>query len=226
MNRNHSPLLLVSGQPGAGKTTLCIRVAALLREAGVSVGGLVSPARMEGGRKTGILARSLASGEERLLAEAAPGKTLGWERIYNLLGELPREGRHQTRLGAVPSGAEPTITDRTEADAVPPSEEHRFADRVPGWRFDEQVLRWGAGVIQLAAACDVLVVDELGPLELRQGRGWLTALDILAARRTGCALVVVRPSLVDEFRARFSGREIEVVSAESNPERLVKRCMT
>ena len=111
MSRNRSSLLLVSGLPGAGKTMLCIRVAALLREAGVSVGGLVSPARMEGGRKTGILARSLASGEERLLAEAAP-----------LSGEWPREGRHQTRLGAVPSGAKPTITDRTEADAVPPAE--------------------------------------------------------------------------------------------------------
>ena len=160
MSRTHPSLLVLSGPPGAGKTTLCIRVAALLREADVSVGGLVSPARMEGGHTTGILARSLASGEERLLAEAASGET-------------------------------------------------------PSWRFDEQVLRWGAGVIQHAVDCEALVVDELGPLELRQGRGWHTALDVLAARRAGCALVVVRPSLLDAFRARFAGHDIEVIHPET-----------
>ena len=104
MNRNPTSLLVVSGPPGAGKTTLCIRVAAQL---GARIGGLVSPARMEGGRKTGILVRDLASGEERLLAQV----------------EWPREGRHQPRPGAVPSDAISTTPDRTEADAVPPGAE-------------------------------------------------------------------------------------------------------
>ena len=163
MNRNPTSLLVVSGPPGAGKTTLCIQVAAQL---GAHVGGLVSPARLEGGRKTGILVRDLASGEERLLAEAIPGHS-------------------------------------------------------PGWRFDERVLRWGAELIQQASDSEVLVVDELGPLELRQGRGWHTALDVLAARRAGFALVVVRPSLVDDFRARFAGRAIEVIHPETEADVVV-----
>ena len=92
----------------------------------------------------------------------------------------------------------------------------------PAWRFDEQVLRWGAGVIEQAASCEVLVVDELGPLELRQGGGWHIALEVLAARRAGCDLVVVRPSLVETLRAHFPGRDIKVVPAGAGAEELVK----
>ena len=44
-------------------------------------------------------------------------------------------------------------------------------------------------------------MDEIGPLELDRGRGWVNALDVLCAGQFGLAVVVVRPSLVDAFRA-------------------------
>jgi hypothetical protein len=44
-----------------------------------------------------------------------------------------------------------------------------------------------------------LVIDEIGPLELLDGRGWVTALDVLRSRAYGGALVVCRPGLLEEL---------------------------
>jgi len=64
------------------------------------------------------------------------------------------------------------------------------------YRLDPAALAWGAGVLARAVPCDLLVVDELGPLEIRQRRGWAVALDLLRNGRFRLALIVVRPELV------------------------------
>jgi nucleoside-triphosphatase THEP1 len=69
------------------------------------------------------------------------------------------------------------------------------------YRFDTDAMAWGAAILDSACPCDVLVVDEIGPLELERGQGWVNALPILRVGRFGLAVVVVRPSLVDAFRA-------------------------
>jgi nucleoside-triphosphatase THEP1 len=80
--KKRSPRIFVlSGESGAGKTNLCIRTVALLQQAGAQVAGVVSPACVEGGRKTGIFVRDIRSGEQRRLAErrGRNGSTeLGW----------------------------------------------------------------------------------------------------------------------------------------------------
>jgi nucleoside-triphosphatase len=68
-----------------------------------------------------------------------------------------------------------------------------------GWQFYYAGLEWGAAVLASATPSDVLVVDELGPLELLRGEGWTVALDVLQAGRYHLAVVVVRPSLVQHF---------------------------
>lgn len=73
----------------------------------------------------------------------------------------------------------------------------------PGWIFDEAVMAWGNAVLQAATPCDWLIVDELGPLEWEQGRGWtagLAAVDSGAYNRT---VVVVRPELLPLALARW-----------------------
>ncbi len=146
---------VLSGEAGVGKTTLCIRAAGLLQQAGLRVAGVVSPARLEDGAKTGIFAQDIRSGERRLLAE------------------------------------------RGNRDGL-------------GWSFDTDALRWGADVLRAAPPCDVLVVDELGPLEMKHDAGWMAAWDILNSH-AGAAIVVVRPSLVEEFRRRVGGRNVKVI---------------
>lgn len=84
--------------------------------------------------------------------------------------------------------------------------------RTPRYRFDADAVAWGGEVLNAACPCDVLIVDELGPLELERGQGWANALDILRDGPFGMAVVVVRPGLLDVFRARLAGLMVSVVT--------------
>ncbi|MDX9734553.1 MAG: nucleoside-triphosphatase [Thermoanaerobaculia bacterium] len=74
-----------------------------------------------------------------------------------------------------------------------------------GWRFDPEALAAGNVALERVGACDLLLVDELGPLELGRGSGFTAAFGLLDARRHGLAIVVVRPSLVAAAGARWPG---------------------
>jgi nucleoside-triphosphatase THEP1 len=91
------------------------------------------------------------------------------------------------------------------------------ADQVPDrvrwgrYRFIPSTLAWGAELLCGATPCDLLVVDELGPLELERGQGLVKALDVLVEGGFGVALLVIRPALVDEVRRRLEGEKVELV---------------
>lgn len=69
-------------------------------------------------------------------------------------------------------------------------------DATPHWKFDEVALAWGADILQRSVPCDLLVVDELGPLELEHSRGWMEGIKALDGGRFRSALVVIRPELL------------------------------
>jgi nucleoside-triphosphatase THEP1 len=73
--------------------------------------------------------------------------------------------------------------------------------RTTRYRFDADVMAWGVTVLDMACPCDVLIVDEIGPLELERGQGWVNVLKVLSEGQFGLAVVVVRPGLVDAFGA-------------------------
>lgn len=72
-----------------------------------------------------------------------------------------------------------------------------------GWRFDAAALAWGDGLLENAPACDLLLVDELGPLEFRGEGGFRHGFAAIEARRYRLALVVVRPELLAAAIARW-----------------------
>jgi nucleoside-triphosphatase THEP1 len=81
----------------------------------------------------------------------------------------------------------------------------RLAERLPpglegtaglGWRFDPAALAWGDALLKNIPACDLLFVDELGPLEFHGQGGFSHGFSAIAARRYRLALVVVRPELI------------------------------
>jgi len=92
-----------------------------------------------------------------------------------------------------------------EADDLKDGGGQPAAIRTPGYRFDAAALAWGAFILDIATPCDLLIVDELGPLELARGEGWVNALDVLRAGRFRLAVVVVRPALLDAFRQAMPG---------------------
>ncbi|MBE3118304.1 MAG: hypothetical protein IMZ50_06050 [Candidatus Atribacteria bacterium] len=65
------------------------------------------------------------------------------------------------------------------------------------WHFDDEALNWGNTVLEQLGACQLLILDELGPLELQRGVGLTNGLGLVAARRYRLACVVVRPSLLE-----------------------------
>jgi nucleoside-triphosphatase THEP1 len=71
------------------------------------------------------------------------------------------------------------------------------------FRFDPAVLAWGNDVLSRAAPCHLLVVDELGPLEMERGRGWVKAFDVLEDTDFTLALVVVRPELLARVQLKL-----------------------
>ena len=79
------------------------------------------------------------------------------------------------------------------------------ADNLPGelrtaaYRFDVSTIQWGTALLDAACPCDVLVIDEIGPLELERGQGWINALNVLHSGQFELAVVVVRPALLDTF---------------------------
>ncbi len=62
-----SRLYIITGDRGAGKSILCEHLVELAGLAGWQVGGLLSPAVVEAGQKTGIATIDLRTGERCLL---------------------------------------------------------------------------------------------------------------------------------------------------------------
>ncbi len=91
------------------------------------------------------------------------------------------------------------------------------------YHFEARALQRCLTVIdQAAQECDLLVIDEIGPLELEQNKGLTPALDILP--HTPRALVVVRHALLDRLSAHLNGVEMAVFTAtEENRDALPDR---
>lgn len=78
------------------------------------------------------------------------------------------------------------------------------------WNFNRAALAWGNQVLAQSTPCELLMVDELGPLELLLDQGFTAAQAVLAEGRYRVGVVVVRPALV------------ETLSALLRPQRVVK----
>jgi nucleoside-triphosphatase THEP1 len=65
------------------------------------------------------------------------------------------------------------------------------------WFFNPQTLEWGNQVLQGSIPCDLLTIDELGPLEFKLSLGWVHALEVIQSARFRLALVVIRPELLE-----------------------------
>jgi nucleoside-triphosphatase THEP1 len=72
------------------------------------------------------------------------------------------------------------------------------------YHFDAQVLDWGHQVVAraLSCSCDLLVVDEVGRLELEQDAG-LRLVPLLGSGRLPPCLLVVRTSLINLFHRKL-----------------------
>lgn len=178
-------IALLVGEIGAGKTTICRRVADVARQRGLRVGGILTrPLYDARGRKTGLVAEDLWSARSRLLATLQTEPS--GERLERHLSELRRG----------------------------PYSFHRAA------------FAWAGHAVRaaLAQAPDLVILDEVGPLELAAGAGFALLLDPLCA--AGCpTLLVVRRSCRPALEARLAALplafEVEAARRDALPEAIV-----
>ncbi len=63
-------------------------------------------------------------------------------------------------------------------------------------------------MLKSSTPCDLLVVDELGPVEFRLSSGWVSALDVIKSKQYRLALVVIRPGLLELAEGIFQPAQI------------------
>jgi nucleoside-triphosphatase THEP1 len=96
---------------------------------------------------------------------------------------------------------------------------HPHADLILGqWHFDQQVLQWGRFVLENSPPCDLLIVDELGPLEFEAEGGLWNAFSIISARNYRVSCVVIRPSLLVQACTRWSWAQPLPIAEASVPQ--------
>ena len=66
-------IFIISGEAGSGKTRLITKLVSGIKQNGIKITGIISPARFEHGKKTGIFAEDIYSQERMLLAYYQPG---------------------------------------------------------------------------------------------------------------------------------------------------------
>ncbi len=71
------------------------------------------------------------------------------------------------------------------------------------WSFYPEAVSWGNNVLQKALPTEILIIDELGPLEFNRAQGWVEAFDAIDSGEFQTALLVFRPSLVQQASRRW-----------------------
>lgn len=84
------------------------------------------------------------------------------------------------------------------------------------WMFNDQALAWGNEILQRLDKTDLLILDELGPLELLENDGLTKALKLVDDRQYCLACVVVRPSLLATALERWPWGEVLDISTHAS----------
>lgn len=133
---------------------------------------------------------------ERLVGAA---RAEGWQ-VAGLLSLPVFDGATRSAIRAVDLRSSLTRTLAVRSDAPSAGVKH--------WKFDNGALLWGDQVLAASTPCDLLVVDELGPLEFERGVGWQAGLAAVDGRAYAIALVVVRAELLADALARWPGANL------------------
>lgn len=74
---------------------------------------------------------------------------------------------------------------------------------VGGWVLDPRLLAWWNRLLASAEPCDLLILDEMGPLEVTAGLGLTNAFALIEALCYRLACVGIRPALLPVALARW-----------------------
>lgn len=167
-------VLLLTGAPGVGKTTVLIKTVDTLRAKGISVGGMISREAKEGNARIGLEIVDLING------------TQGWLAHVNQKSG-PQVGKYHVNINDLESiGANAII-----------------------------------GAIE---KCEVVAIDEIGPMELYSQKFKQAAKQALESKKLLLAVVhtKVKDQLVTEAKQREDSElfMVTLTNRDSLPEKL------
>jgi nucleoside-triphosphatase len=163
-------VLILTGSPGVGKTTVLMKTVEALKERGYSVGGMVSREVREGGVRVGFEIVDVNSSRR------------GWLAHVNQKAG-PQVGKYRVNIRDLEDIGASTIVDAVES-------------------------------------CDIVAIDEIGPMELFSGKFKEAARKALESRKV--VLVVVHWKAQDRLILAAKNREDteSVIVTVENRERL------
>jgi len=136
-----------------------------------------------------------------LTAPSGQGKTTACARAVELAHARGLRVAGVLSLPVYQDGAKTAITLRDvgtgRARVLACANQTGHGPRVGIWTFDPASVAWGQQVLASLASCDLLVIDEIGPLELERGQGLTNALDALRGGAYRLALVTVIGPLIE-----------------------------
>lgn len=154
-----------------------------------------------------------------LSAEKGSGKTTALVRLLEKLNTLTVSCRGVLSPPVEVDGQKIAI-DLMDAET---GERKRLAVPVPNgipepsglhWRFDNAIIEWGNQLLASTVPCDILFVDELGPLEFKWGEGLMNGFAAVDSHRFLAALVTIRPSLLETALTRWPDAEVYQVTIQ------------
>ncbi len=91
------------------------------------------------------------------------------------------------------------------------------------WRFNDEVVEWGNDCLKKATPTDILLIDELGFMELEQNRGWTAGMEALDKGLFTHALAVIRPDLLKIARERWNPAYFLTITPSTDSEVFVNK---
>lgn len=132
----------------------------------------------------------------------------GCKVAIDLIDVAGKERKRLAVLHAWPAAVPIAMTMATQKAPVFPT-----AGR---WRFDPVTLCWGNRVLDRCNEVDMLIIDELGPLEFEQEGGLEAAFTVLARNKFRLACVTVRPLLLSLAHRRWPQSQIITLTPEQS----------
>lgn len=86
------------------------------------------------------------------------------------------------------------------------------------WNFLPETMDWGNQLLAAAVPCDLLIVDELGPLELEMGQGWQQGIFAVSSGQYRLCLLVIRPSLLEAALSLWPTGKVCLCQSKNDPQ--------
>jgi len=91
------------------------------------------------------------------------------------------------------------------------------------WQINPDTFDWINEELADLGPCRIFFCDEIGPLEVEQGKGWVKALEFLDEAQFEVGIVTLRPALEPYFRQRYPDMQLHYLDNEENAETVISK---